>query len=202
MIIKPRLCEFSDPIIPISEMQSFYSLDSIESQSLHLPYSWSNSIITLDGIMHFKDESLISDISLAGFSENSIADYRLLNFGWAMADAVLFSGQILRDEPHTSCQINYHDIISFRRSIGKATDHPIQLILSKECNFPLDHAVFSSNLQIIVLTSQIGKNNLLSGLDEAFKKNVTVKVVEDDQPLEKILQKLKSENSINVIQLF
>lgn len=200
MIIKPRICEFSDPMIPISEMNAFYSLDNIENDST-LPYTWSNTIITLDGIMHFKGGSQISDIALGGSSQNSIADYRLLQFGWSLADAVLFSGQILRDEPNTSCQLTFNDIIAFRRSIGKQNDHPIQLIISKECNFPHDHSIFSSELRIILLTSQIGWDSIQSKLDEKCKNYVSVMIINERESIHNILQRLKTEYDIKYLDI-
>lgn len=201
MIIKPRISEFTDPMIPICEMNEFYSIENIDETDSTLPYTWSNSIITLDGIMHFKGDSQISDIAMSGLSENSIADYRLLQFGWSLADAVLFSGQILRDEPYTSCKLMFNDIIEFRRRIGKCNDHPIQLIISKECNFPLDHSIFSSGLRIIVMTSKVGWDKIQSNLDLKLKENVTVMIINDCDSIHHILQRLKREQNIKYLDI-
>jgi riboflavin biosynthesis pyrimidine reductase len=201
MIIKPRLCEFSDPMIPMAEMNDFYSINNLDIEDSTVPYTWSNSVISLDGIMHFKGKSQISDISLSSLTETAMADYRLLHFGWSLADAVLFSGQILRDEPQTSCQIKFDDIISFRRSMGKQSDHPLQLIISKECDFPHDHSIFSSALQIILITSQKGWDNIQHNLNQKTKATVNPLIIQENEPMRDILQRLKIEHNINVIQL-
>jgi riboflavin biosynthesis pyrimidine reductase len=148
--------------------------------------------------MHFKGNSEISDISLTSLTDTAIADYRLLHFGWSLADAVLFSGQILRDEPQTSCQIKFDDIISFRKSIGKQSDHPMQLVISKECDFPLNHSIFSSDLQIILITSQKGWNNIQRNLDHKTKATVNPLIIQENEPIRDILQRLKIEHKINV----
>jgi hypothetical protein len=201
MIIKPRLCEFSDSMIPITEMSDFYSISNLNIEDSTVPYTWSNSVICLDGIMHFKDNSQISDISLHSVTETAIADYRLLHFGWCLADAVLFSGQILRDEPLTSCQIKFEDIIAFRRSIGKVSDHPIQLVISKECDFPHDHLIFASELRIIVITSQKGWDNIQHNLVKT-KATVTPLLINENEPIRSILHRLKVEHHINVIMFY
>jgi hypothetical protein len=49
-----------------------------------------------------------SDIALKnvdGVGHLSVADWKLLNAGWAHADAVLITGQIVRDEPLAQCSV-------------------------------------------------------------------------------------------------
>ena len=142
----------------------------------------------------------VSDLAQSGTSDQSIADYRLLQFGWSLADAVLFSGQILRDEPNTSCQLKFDDIISFRRSIGKSTDHPAQIILSKDCNFSTDHNLFSTGLRIIIFTSQQGRNNIMHSLSKQNKETVTVQILKENETILDILTRLKRDFNIRVKQ--
>ncbi|KAJ3101167.1 hypothetical protein HDU96_010116 [Phlyctochytrium bullatum] len=112
MLINPRLAEFKSNDISPDDIKLFYNLNHVkpnEVQAVDLPYAWSNSVATLDGVLHFLDPgSCVSDIALKSVAdEDSFADYRLLNGGWSMADAVLITGQILRHEPDAKCAIRF-----------------------------------------------------------------------------------------------
>ncbi|KAI8836378.1 hypothetical protein BC829DRAFT_405789 [Chytridium lagenaria] len=58
--ICPRLAEFTHEHIPLEEILDFYSLSSVlpptlSTSTFERPYTWSNSVISLDGVLHFLD---------------------------------------------------------------------------------------------------------------------------------------------------
>jgi predicted nucleic acid-binding protein len=66
MLINPKYAEFSKPDVPLEEIEKFYSVpDKKDIEALNVarerkrPYSWSNSIITFDGVLHYLDDSQI-----------------------------------------------------------------------------------------------------------------------------------------------
>ncbi|KAJ3215070.1 hypothetical protein HDU67_000850 [Dinochytrium kinnereticum] len=166
--VSPKLAEFSNENIPLDEVISFYALPSRSEQapvpeSLERPYSWSNSVLTLDGVLHFLDPgSTVSDIALKGVMDvghHSLADYRLLNAGWSMADGVLITGQILRDEPEASCIVSFDDLCRYRTEVlGFKEKHPINLILTESCDLDFRHPIFNPDnpLRVVILTSNEG----------------------------------------------
>jgi hypothetical protein len=95
-----RLAEFSCPVMPVEEILGFYHIDNdVNTHIKNRPYAWSNSITTIDGYMHFlepkeKDVGFIGMKHVDGISEDQKADWRLLNAGWAFADAVLVLAHI------------------------------------------------------------------------------------------------------------
>ncbi|KAI9360009.1 hypothetical protein DFJ73DRAFT_816322 [Zopfochytrium polystomum] len=177
--VSPRLAEFSKELVPLEEILAFYRLPDDEisksdnaniphSQLLNFlqrPYTWSNSVQSVDGVMHFlePDAKDVSDIALKrvhGIGHLSLADFRLLNSGWMFADAVLITGQIIRDEKEASCRISFQDLLDHRQSVlHQPTRQPIQLILSDSCNMDFEtHPIFNSlDLVVIVITSDQGK---------------------------------------------
>ncbi|KAH6563634.1 hypothetical protein BASA62_008395 [Batrachochytrium salamandrivorans] len=168
--ITPRLGELDSPDISIEDIASFYSIDGVAVSDTR-PYTWTNSVTTLDGIIHFGDESMVGDVALKnvpGIGHWSEADWRLLNAGWAHADAVLITGEILRKELNAGCIVRFDDLINYRMtSLGKATRQPIQIVLSTMCDFSIDRPLFlglegasdgsdTDPLQVWVVTTSLG----------------------------------------------
>ncbi len=111
--VTPRLGEFSAKCIPIHEIEAFYGLTSVELPA-ERPYIWrcmharlssdvadvvplsppSMTVASLDGRIGFSEPGVLpSAIALAGLADGSSeSDWRLLNAGWAFADAVMISG--------------------------------------------------------------------------------------------------------------
>jgi riboflavin biosynthesis pyrimidine reductase len=107
------------------------------------------------------DNNINSDVALKrvqGIGEYGFADYKLLNAGWSYSDAVLITGQILRDEPEACCSVQFPDLNKHRTETLKLSDQPIQLILSESCNLDFMHPIFCQpDLRVFVLTSTAGK---------------------------------------------
>ncbi|KAJ1344490.1 hypothetical protein BSLG_000014 [Batrachochytrium salamandrivorans] len=73
--ITPRLGELDSPDISIEDIASFYSIDGVAVSDTR-PYTWTNSVTTLDGIIHFGDESMVGPLflGLEGASDGSDTD--------------------------------------------------------------------------------------------------------------------------------
>ncbi|KAJ3313418.1 hypothetical protein HDV04_001847 [Boothiomyces sp. JEL0838] len=171
MKITPRIGEFDDPHISIREIKEFYHLDELNSDESY-PYSWSNSIVTMDGVLSFMEEGYTVDaVGLKHIQEikpYQLADFRLLNAGWAYADAVLISGEIIRSEKSAGCFVVFDDLLELRKELGKSTTQPIQCVVSKECVFPLDRPIFqTADALVNVFTTHSGKANLEKALERA-----------------------------------
>ena len=158
------LATFSNPLIPINEIHEFYGLESIKAV-LNRPYCWSNSITTIDGVMHFLEDDSVSSIGMKhveGISEWQQADWRLLNAGWAYSDAILITGQILRSETDTDCYISYEDLIDFRIRNCKSRQ-PIICLISGSGEFPAERPIFKHHdLEIWIFTIDANRDNLES----------------------------------------
>ncbi|KAJ3271580.1 hypothetical protein HDV01_006542 [Terramyces sp. JEL0728] len=183
MHITPRIGEFSDPCIPIDEIKAFYTLENVDLGDIY-PYSWSNSIVTLDGVLSFLEDGYTVDaVGLKHVQEVKplqLADFRLLNAGWAYADAVLISGEIIRTEKTAGCIVVFEDLLELRKSLGRASLQPIQCVVSRECKFPVDRPIFQTEgLKVIVFTTSAGKCNLENVFKDS-KITSTVQIISND----------------------
>lgn len=167
-----KLASFSSPQIPIDEINSFYNIKDTNDIPTR-PYTWSNSICSFDGIQGFLEpESHVSQIGLKHIPEIAKfqkADFRLLNAGWAMADAVLLSGKTVREErnPGFGREIAFPDLIAYRLDVlGKSSRNPIHVIVSQSGDFPLSGPLFHvRNQLVLVFTILEGKNAVLETLE-------------------------------------
>ena len=82
-----------------------------------------------------KDQMGCHEVSLKHINESGEnCDYRVEQAGWAYADCVIGTGEILRCED-SIFKIVYQDLIDFRRNVlKKTTDHPINIILTSKIN--------------------------------------------------------------------
>jgi riboflavin biosynthesis pyrimidine reductase len=160
-----KLAEFSKPLIPLEEIQEFYGFQDIPIDSSRI-YCWSNSLITIDGMLHFLESSKnVGEIAMQHVKEadpHQEADWRLLNSSRAFADAVLLTGQILRDESDADCSVKYADLIDYRLNVlKKKSAHPVQCILSESGDFPMDRPLFhQTGMKVWIFTSEQGKMKL------------------------------------------
>eukprot|EP00842_Homolaphlyctis_polyrhiza_P002527 jgi/Hompol1/3275/HPOL_003195-RA len=165
MIIKPRLAEFDSEQVSIAEATAFLTCENISVPN-NTPYAWSNSVCTLDGILHLGDGHSVSDVALKsvpGIGHWSTADWRLLNTGWSYADAVLISGEIVRQERTAGCLISFDDLIEHRLNVlAKPSRQPLQVIVTASGNIPFDRPVFS---WLLVQPDREEKHDIDQGAD-------------------------------------
>jgi len=155
---------FSAGVIPLPEIQSFYSLDNISLPQEKRPYTWTMSVSTLDGYLSFKETEAegAKEIALAHIKDSgSIADWRLLNGGWMYADAVLGSGAIIRAEPAIKWIPTFDDMLNYRVNILKKSKFPINVVVSGSGDVDLKHPMFNDpELRTVIVTSKIGSERL------------------------------------------
>ena len=171
-----RIGEFSNPDVPINEIESFLGINIDDISESTFPYAWSNSVTSLDGVLHFgSQDSDVGDIALkrvAQVGNWSSADFRLLQAGWTYADGVLISAENIRNEPDADCRIVFEDLLEFRQArLERQRKQPVQIIVSIQCDFPLDRPMFRNSATTIwVFTTTSGANALEATLGKNASK--------------------------------
>ena len=122
---------------------------------LSRPFTWSNTVSSVDSVISFAEASSRGpeEVALkhlgASTSAGCTTDYRLLQTGWALADAVLVTGAILRAEPALRCVPTDPGITGAAAAALAAADErqplgteqverassPLQVVLSASCDF-------------------------------------------------------------------
>ena len=95
---------FSNECVSIKELKEFLPIGTMKED---VPYCWSNMVSSLDGIISFGETNHSGpfEISLGHLKgAASVADERILNYGWATSDAILITGEIVRKESNLTCQ--------------------------------------------------------------------------------------------------
>jgi len=172
---------FSSPSIPIPEVlllsiikndshQQITKFLQIEkdysSQLSHRPYISSNYIASIDGIISFKEEGEIAskEIALGHIKDSgSEADWRLLQGGWCVVDAVITTSR----EPDYAFSIDFEDLVEFRERTLKKPPQPLQVFLTKRGEFDFSQKNFSLvKVPKLIATTKEGKRVLL---ERAYK---------------------------------
>jgi len=176
------LTTFQEAVIPISELVSFYSLDNIPNP-LNRPYTWTMSVSTLDGFISFKDPHAngATEVALAHVKNSgSLSDWRLLNAGWMLADAVLGSGAILRSEPGTKWVPTFEDMIDYRVNVLKKSKYPLNVVLTGSGGVDLTHPIFHDpDLHTVILTSKVGYETISQSGHVLDGTNTKIEVIGD-----------------------
>jgi len=145
------------------------------------------SVSTLDGFLSFKDEQAqgASEIALAHIKESgSLSDWRLLNSGWMMADAVLGSGAILRSEPTIKWVPGFDDMIDYRVNVLKKPKYPMNVVLTGSGDIDLKHPIFHDpELHTLILTSKVGFAALSKNSAVLDTTNTKIEVIGGDTAL-------------------
>jgi len=178
------------------------------------PYIWSMTVESFDGIIATSevDASAGKDIALADFpgaKAGSFSDWYLVNVGWTLADAVLGSGAILRDEKETVFYSPYGDMQQYRLDHGKPK-YPINVVLTGSGDIDLHHKMFkTADLHVVIATTPIGKANLLKRWPESFvAKQVDIEVlgsgdspIIDQEGLVALVRLLKEKYNVNILDV-
>lgn len=130
--------EFTAAKIPIPEMEEFYQIPKdIPSDR---PWVWYMFVHSADGKGSFKepgDERYSMAVRLSGPGiagahlslPGAPADYRLLQYGWATADAVLGGTGIIAAEPKLIWRPTQQDLVEYREQNGKGRA-PVQVVMT------------------------------------------------------------------------
>jgi riboflavin biosynthesis pyrimidine reductase len=184
LMVNQKFKEFKKTPIQISDLETFYNIAN-SSVTRDRPYSWYVFVMTADGIGSFLDGSYPdymiglggSGIALKQFlgkrseAKGAIADAYILQYGRAVADAVLIGSNVLRAEPNLIMAPWDKKLIAYRAKLGKAK--PINIVVtgkgfsSKEMEkYPLFK---SKDVKTIIATSQKGYKFMMGQL--AMLKN-------------------------------
>jgi len=164
IIVTPRIASFSRPEVPLEEALEFYNLNNVAIPK-ERPYAWSNSVASFDGVASFKEEGAEAAEELGGKT-----DFRLLNMGWTLADAVLITPETLKNEPDAGCYPRYDDLVEYRLETLEKTHFPYQCILTNSGNVDPYHPIFSKTcVRCVILTSEEGKVNVEKIFAEAME---------------------------------
>jgi len=165
----PRLAEFSAEMIPLTEVVSFYQLTEPQHVAVPLnrPYTWSNTVTSLDGVISFVEPgtSAGKEIALGHIvNSGSGSDWRLLNGSWMFADAVMTSGANVRNEHDLLCTPQFEDMQKYRiNTLKKQRAIPLQVVLTKCCDIKLTHSLFTNTAaEKLILTSVYGHKQLIN----------------------------------------
>jgi riboflavin biosynthesis pyrimidine reductase len=179
--ISPRIGEFTREIIPLEEVQTFYGLDQVTVPE-DRPYAWSNTVATLDGVIGTREPGTTGgkEISLGHIpNSGSGSDWRVLNAGWAHADAVLASGAEVREEPDGCVFYNqFEDLQQYREEVLKRNKYPLKVVVTRTGDLPLTHPLFvHSPMRKILATTSKGAASLL----EQARKVLNLQNTGDDE---------------------
>ena len=163
-----QIHKFSDRV-SVDELAGFYTLDGINLPK-DRPYSWIMFVATVDGRASFMEPGkyggdVVAMSPLRGKikeAHGSLADWRLLQYGWAQSDAILGSASIVRTETGQKWDVVEPDILRYRReNLGKKTDQPIKVVLTARGELSLREAIFTDeNQSVIIMTTDSGRNAL------------------------------------------
>ena len=164
IIVTPRIGAFSKTYVPLDEALEFYNLKNVIIPK-NRPYTWSNSVASFDGVASFKEEGAEAAEELGGKT-----DFRLLNTGWSLADAVLITPETLKNEVEAACYPRYDDLVKYRQEILDKPHFPYQCILTYTGKVDPHHPIFSKKcVRCVILTSETGKENVEKIFAEAME---------------------------------
>jgi len=169
--------EFSRLPVPIAEMQDFYSIESVPQTR---PYVWYMFVMSSDGIGSFLEEDHADpSIGMSGkgialkhltdkteIAAGSAADYRLLQFGWANADAVVGGAGLIRATPKLIWRATQQDLVRFRQEVLSKREDPLQVILTANgfSSDELKYPIFNGD-RTLIATSDKGLAEMENDLE-------------------------------------
>eukprot|EP00297_Palpitomonas_bilix_P013066 CAMPEP_0113897130 /NCGR_PEP_ID=MMETSP0780_2-20120614/18477_1 /TAXON_ID=652834 /ORGANISM="Palpitomonas bilix" /LENGTH=304 /DNA_ID=CAMNT_0000888497 /DNA_START=155 /DNA_END=1069 /DNA_ORIENTATION=+ /assembly_acc=CAM_ASM_000599 len=167
----PFLGTFSGEELGIGEISEFYSVDGRVDVPDMRPFVWSNSVISLDGKLGFLEAGSMDSKAVAlNHIPNSCAkaDWKLLNAGWAIADAVVGTGAILRAEPDIKFVPSmFPDLIEWRKTLNRREPLPASVIVSGSGNIDPNHTLFAdTSYRTVVYTTRRGKERIEKSAEE------------------------------------
>ena len=168
--------EFPHGDIPIREMTEFYRIREPDIPR-NRPYVWSMFVLTADGIGSFKERGYhdgniglggpgIAGKHLYGKADEMAGvrgDYRLLQFGWAVADAILGDSGIIKAETRLIWQAVQEDLIEYRKKVLEKPNPPVQIVMTGRglSEKELGYRIFNTQgIRTIIATSEKGLESM------------------------------------------
>lgn len=190
----------------IKVMEDFYKVSEAELQHdkyKDRPYIWYMFVMSADGIGSLKEKSYPDKgIGLSGpgialahkktehnAASGAYTDWRMLQYGWAVADAVIAGSGIIKAEKDLLWLPDDDDLIKLRDNYSK----PLRVLITgngfnKE---ELGYAIFhTEKVRTMIATSEKGYNRM---------KNIIDSMIEKDRPKAEI--KTFGQNTVNIDDL-
>jgi len=169
-----------NPVLAIETLQKFYMINGDmlkKAEYVNRPYTWYNSVASTGVISPADGKSRPQDLALAGLplpeARGAIMDFLGLQYGWVQSDAILGGAEILRSESDVKWQISIEAFIEYRQKVlGMERRQPIKVVLTRKAKktgdkkFDLTHPMFHTGDQVIVFTSEFGKQAIGEQTDE------------------------------------
>lgn len=167
-----QITVFDNMRIPVAEMEEYLRIDE-RSIPEKRPYVYFMFVKSVDGIGSMNEPGYHDPmIGMAGpgiagrhiaekgvkDAEGAAADWRLLQYGWATADAVIGGSNIIRGEKNIIWRPYDSDLIEYRKGMGKG-ESPIQVVLTgrgidrKTMEYPIFN---TGGVRTIIATSRNG----------------------------------------------
>ena len=161
--------EFTLPI-SIEDMKQFYTIEEKKIPRSR-PYVWYMFVMSADGVGSLKEENYHDKgIGLSGpglalkqfrdtrpEARGAYADWRLLQYGWAIADAVASGSGVLKAEPNLTWMPVDPDLSEYRTALAK--ELPLRVLITgngfsaKEMSYPVFRP---EGFRTLVATSERG----------------------------------------------
>ncbi|MBI2583522.1 MAG: dihydrofolate reductase family protein [Candidatus Aenigmarchaeota archaeon] len=172
---------FTEPNVPIEEMERFCKIEP-EMIPFNRPYVWYMFVDTMDGrgsflqkgkaggyhvaLGHFREDTGLA-ARYPDIAAGALADWRLLQYGWVVADAIMAASGILNNEPGNEWRVVDRDLIDYRQSLGKKP--AIRVLVTGSGSLDVGEKVFSpqKEYETIVFTASEGENVLKRKAEEA-----------------------------------
>lgn len=207
----PVLGEF-DAVPSLEQLAAYLQPPSPEAVDgnpiyAHRPYVWFNSVCTMDGVTSFSEPDAMGAPAIAMKSiapDGARADWRVLNAGRAMADAVLHGGETARVEASFPCGILEADLSAWREQ--RTATPLVQVLLTRTGRIVPDATIFDAAHSAVILTVPSGAAEVQRCFGGRVPRHVHVQEFAESEPgagldLTAALAYLRSERGIRYLDV-
>jgi riboflavin biosynthesis pyrimidine reductase len=180
---------FSKLPVPIEEMEKFYSVHKMPHNR---PYTWYMFVMSADGIGSLVEKAYHDTgiglsgpgIALKHFRDSrpeaigAYVDWRLLQYGWAVADAVASGSNVLKAEPELLWLPFDGDLLDYRQALGK--EAPLRVLItgngfsSEELSYPVFRP--DGRFNTLIATSEKGYQRMQRELEHVKGPEPTAEI--------------------------
>lgn len=201
----------------IDTMKNFYGEPALD-KNRDRPYVWYMFVMSADGIGSMKEKEYSDKgIGLSGpgialahkkyddkKASGAYTDFRMLQYGWAVADAVIAGSGIIKAEKDLTWMPSDEDLLKLRTNYGK----PLRVLITGN-GFnatELGYDVFNSTaIKTLIATSNQGyirMQDAIKTMSETKRPTAEIKTFgEKSVDMEELLKTLKKDYGINTVDL-
>lgn len=205
--------KFSLPHIPVEEMDAFYEIDK-DKIPTDRPYIWSMFVMTADGIISYNEPDYPDeDIGLLGAgiagkhfgNRGAEADWRLLQHGWAVADAIVAGSGILKAKPDITWMPVDEDLKDVYNDLQK--ERPALKVIITGRGFSREdlerYTVFKKNkdFETLVAVTETGLDKMAKDLGELKLGAQFLSFGEDRVDMVSLVRFLRKDRGVKLLDL-